>query len=71
MVSNSIINWKPKSPIFLFHSTTDDMVPFINSKNLKESFDEQGVEFVFDFSDYGSHMEAAVEFIKKVYEDLD
>ena len=71
MVRNSIINWKPKSPVFLFHSTTDDMVPFINSKNLKKSFDDQGVEFVSDFSDYGSHMVAAVEFMKKVYEDLD
>lgn len=71
MVRNSIINWNPKSPVFLFHSTTDDMVPFINSKNLKESFEKQGVEFVSDFSDYGSHLEAAVEFMKRVYNDLD
>lgn len=71
MLKNSIINWRPIASIFLFHSTTDDMVPFINSENLKKSFEEQGVDFVYDFSDYGSHMVAAVEFMKKVYNDLD
>lgn len=70
MVRNSIINWKPNAPIFLFHSTTDDMVPYINSERLKQSFESQGVEFMCDFSDYGTHMVAAVEFMKKVYKYL-
>lgn len=68
---NSIAKWKPKSPLYLFHSTEDDVVPFLNSKLLEtelESFQTDNVQF--DFAPYGNHMHAAITFFEKVYHSL-
>lgn len=68
---NSIIDWTPQSPMFIFHSTNDNMVPFLNSEHLKEHFDEQGIDFVtYEFAPYGNHMRSAVCFFEKVYKRL-
>ena len=68
---NCIVNWTPKSRLFLFHSTQDNMVPFLNSEHLKANFDAQHLENVqYDFAPYGNHMNAAVTFFEKVYKSL-
>lgn len=68
---NSIEIWNPKAHLFLFHSTDDDMVPFLNSKHIKSGFDACGVNNVqYDFAPYGNHMIAAVFFFEKVYKML-
>jgi len=68
---NSIIHWTPKSRLFLFHSTEDNMVPFLNSEHLQKEFEKQHLENVqYDFAPYGNHMRAAVCFFEKVYQSL-
>ena len=68
---NSIIKLSPKSYLYLFHSTRDDMVPFLNSENLKLEFDSQKLDNIqYDFAPYGNHMTAAVTFFEKVYKSL-
>ncbi len=68
---NSVIDWTPKAPIYLFHSTEDDMVPFLNSELLQASFDKQGLEHIsYDFGEYGIHMQGALEFLQRVYNML-
>lgn len=68
---NEVINWTPQAPVYLFHSTEDDMVPFLNSKLLRLSFEEQCLEHItYDFDKYGLHMQGAVEFLHRVYQQL-
>lgn len=68
---NNIVHWVPKSPLYLFHSTEDNMVPFLNSQHLKTEFDEKHLENVqYDFAPYNNHMNAAVTFFEKVYKSL-
>ena len=68
---NSILHWTPCSSLYLFHSTTDDMVPFLNSDHLSKLFQQKGLDNVeYDFDDYGPHMNGAVTFFEKVYKRL-
>jgi len=70
---NNIINWTPKTTLFLFHSKEDNMVPFFNSEHLKAAFDEQDLDeddIEYDFGNYGNHMNAAITFFEKVYKSL-
>ena len=68
---NSIVHWTPKSNLFLFHSTEDNMVPFLNSEHLHKEFEIQHLGNVhYDFAPYGNHMRAAVYFFEKVYRSL-
>lgn len=65
---NIILHWTPQSDLFLFHSTTDNMVPYLNSEHIKQEFDTQQLENIeYDFAPYGNHMEAAITFFEKVY----
>jgi len=68
---NSIVHWTPKSRMYMFHSTEDNMVPFLNSEHVKKAFDAQGLENIeYDFAPYGNHMNGAVTFFEKVYRSL-
>ena len=68
---NSIVHWTPKAKLFLFHSTEDNMVPFLNSEHLQKEFEKQHLDNVqYDFAPYGNHMRAAVYFFEKVYKSL-
>lgn len=68
---NNISPRVPKSQLYLFHSTEDNMVPFFNSEDLKAELERQGVHNVqYDFAPYGNHMKAAVTFFEKVYRML-
>jgi pimeloyl-ACP methyl ester carboxylesterase len=63
---NSLVKWSPKAPIALFHSTTDNVVPDLNSKEAYEYFKANSSATVtFDNADYGSHYTAALQFYMK------
>ncbi len=65
---NSVLNFEPKAPLYMFHSKTDDTVPFINSLKAEERFKKLNVDF--DFDDYGNHMQGFLKFLKAVRKDL-
>ena len=68
---NSVLHWTPRASLYLFHSTTDDMVPFLNSDHLSKEFRKRELDNVeYDFDDYGPHMNGAVTFFEKVYKRL-
>lgn len=68
---NSVVDYTPKSHLYLFHSTDDDMVPFINSEILKKSLQHKDANNVkYDFASYGGHIEAALIFYQKVFNML-
>ena len=68
---NSILDWTPKTDLFMFHSSQDNMVPFLNSEHIKAEFDSQDLNNIeYDFGEYGNHMNAAVTFFEKVYKKL-
>lgn len=71
---NSLISgWNPsqKSPITLFHSTTDDVVPCLNTNNLLKSFISNGNYPNTYISDYGGHTKAALYFFAKCADDIE
>lgn len=42
--ANDNIDWTPKSPLILFHSTDDDVVPFVNAQKAYDSFIGRGAD---------------------------
>lgn len=68
LMRNSVLNFAPRAPIFMFHSRTDGTVPFINAQRAEEHF--KGYDIQYDFGDYGPHAMACVRFIIKVTQDL-
>lgn len=68
---NSVMDWTPKAPLYMFHSTEDNMVPFLNSERLSEQFKAKKLGNIeYDFDAYGNHMNGAVTFFEKVYRML-
>ena len=61
---NSTLHFVPASPVYLFHTRTDDCVPFINALHALQAY--TGCDVEYDFGDYGSHSNGAVTFILKV-----
>lgn len=68
----SIVN-QPLEPIraqlYLFHSTNDGVVPFVNAEHLMKTL-PMTENIVTDFQAYGNHMKASTIFYKKVKEML-
>ena len=57
---NDLYDWQPLSPMRLFHSTGDDLVPVENARRAYETFQENGATQVELFEcDCGTHGEAA------------
>lgn len=69
LLDNSNIGYELHAPAYFMHSTVDDVVPFINSQSLQEHM-PASAQVEYDFDDYGSHMEGAIPFVKKVYQRL-
>ena len=69
LVDNSNIGYPLQAPAYFMHSTADEVVPFVNSQALQEHMPEAS-RVEYDFDDYGSHMEGATPFMKKVYQEL-
>jgi len=64
------LNWKPKTPITLFHSTTDDLVPYENADHLWTMLEREGVTPEIIFGDYGGHISSMVHFLRMVKKRL-
>ena len=68
MLRNSTLNFRPFTPMYIFHSRQDETVPFINAQKAEQFF--KGMDVRFDFGDYGKHGMGCVRFILTVYKDL-
>ena len=68
LLRNSTLNFRPYTPLYIFHSRQDGTVPFINAQKAEQYF--KGMDVRYDFGDYGSHEMACVRFILTVYKDL-
>jgi len=66
---NSVLFFTPRAPVYLFHSMDDNTVPFANALKAEEHF--KGYMVIHDFDHYGTHQAGAVQFIIKVYQNLD
>ena len=66
---NSNVGYDVKCPAYFLHSVTDNIVPFVTSEYLQQQMPDSS-EIIFDFGEYGSHMEGALHFNKYVYQDL-
>lgn len=68
LMMNSVLNFKPQAPLYLFHSRNDDTVPFINSQRAEVAF--KGLPVEYNFGNYGSHMNGFLKFMSAVSSEL-
>jgi glutamate/tyrosine decarboxylase-like PLP-dependent enzyme len=68
LMNNSVLDFMPRSPIYMFHSTQDQTVPFVNAQRAETFF--KGYNIDFDFGEYGVHSMGAVRFIMHVASEL-
>jgi len=68
LLYNSVLDFQPKSPIYMFHSREDQTVPFVNAQRAETFF--KGYNIDFDFGDYGVHSMGAIRFIMHVAIEL-
>ena len=66
---NSNVGYDLQSPAYFLHSLDDEVVPILNTINLKEQMPDKSGK-TYDFDHYGSHMEASVPFMKYVYQNI-
>ena len=61
----------PQAPMYVFHSTTDYVVPQDNSYSLREQLKNRTSKVTYDFADYGSHTSGFLTFyFTKLWEML-
>lgn len=68
LMFNSVLDFTPKAPMFMFHSREDKTVPFINSVKAESYFKGQNV--TYDFGNYGAHGAGFVRFLFTVNKEL-
>lgn len=68
LLGNGVLHFNPHAPIYLFHSTQDKTVPFVNA--LKAEAWLKGWNVHYDFGEYGKHGTGCVHFLINVYKDL-
>lgn len=68
LLNNSVLNFVPQAPVFLFHSKDDTTVPFINAQKAEEKF--KGCNIEMDFDHYGKHGVGCVRFVLAVNKKL-
>ena len=68
LLVNSVLDFTPESPIYMFHSTQDQTVPFVNAQRAETFF--KGYNIDFDFGEYGIHSMGANRFIMHVASEL-
>ena len=69
MQHQSLLSYKPAVKLYLFHSQDDTWVPCSGSERLKRNIGESA-RLTADFGHYGNHPIAAIEFYKKIYNNL-
>lgn len=60
-----IPSWTPVTPMYIFHSTNDDIVSLRCSQHLQRCFGSLP-HISWDFDEYGTHMQASRVFVGKV-----
>lgn len=59
---NSVIHWKPETPITLLHGSDDTIVPFMNTEHAYESFSKQGCKVTMHVIKGKDHKPAGNDF---------
>ncbi len=67
---SSLLGYVPQCRMYLFHSTEDNMVPFVNSEHLRASIPDTS-RVAFDFAPYGTHAAACILFLERVYKAIE
>lgn len=63
---DTIVNdWIPSTPLYIFHSTTDDLVPFCNAAHIRRYLADYP-DVIYDFDDYGTHVHSLNTFFSRV-----
>lgn len=68
LLFNSVLDFSPKAPMHMFHSTQDKTVPFENSKRAEKYFKGQPV--TYDFGEYGAHGNGFIVFTLNILKQL-
>jgi len=68
LLKNSVLNFTPRAPIYMFHSRQDQTVPFINAIKAENYFKLSDIHY--NFGDYGKHSMGCVRFVLLVYNEL-
>lgn len=68
LMINSVLDFRPQHPIYMFHSKDDETVPFVNAQRAEKYF--KGWDITFDFDHYGAHGMGALRFIINVSKQL-
>lgn len=62
-----ISNWKPAAPLYLMHSTNDELVNFECAEHLRTMFEKNGATTVeYDFGKYGGHLSSMLRFFREI-----
>lgn len=73
------INYRPKAPVYMFHSMDDQTVPFINAQVTRFNFNngadvaaifEKAPDVEYDFGHYGNHQSGCIKFYLKMFKEL-
>lgn len=68
LMINSVLDFIPKAPIFMFHSKQDDTVPFVNAQSAEHFFKDDPMRY--DFGDYGAHAMGCLRFLNTISKEL-
>jgi len=60
--------WQPRTPVYVFHSMEDDIVPFFNAEHLRRCF--VSAPYTYDFGNYGTHIKSMPLFFTRVRDSL-
>lgn len=63
-------DWKPSTPIYLFHSTNDDIVCFDCAVHLHTFLAAQGCEVTTQFGRYGGHLSSLFRYMRILKKEL-
>lgn len=62
--------WIPQTPIYVFHSKTDDVVSFCNASHLQRCY-ANITNITYDFGRYGGHTRSLFIFLRRVCDMLE
>lgn len=62
-------SWRPRTQVYIFHSTTDDVVTFQCAEHLRQCWSEIP-NVTYDFGNYGGHLPSMFKFLRKAEKGL-